>query len=412
MRLASAGKGRWDWTVGLYYSSDNLDTPLTETDGSALEYRQNHAYTLKTNSFALFLHNEVRVTDTVAVFGGLRYTDEDRRFQGGTIDSSERLDADGNPGTGLSFADLVDKTPGPSDRGDFVPVVPGPAQEGDTAYLDRKITFRKLSWTIGVSADVSEKGLIYAKIANGFKSGGFVGDITVQSILEEPYDEETLTAYEIGFKSDLFDGRLRWNSAFFYYDYQDIILALNIPNASIPESPFDLLINENGANAKVYGFESEIWVVPVEGLDIKLGATLLDTKTSAIETSPFPVNERLGGNELIYAPKFSANGVVRYEKAFAGGGWLGFAQVDFTTRAKHWAESTNVPLSRIEGYTLFNASLGTRSPDGQWLFSVWSKNLTNKGYTQYINDLSGLNSVLKTPGYPRTYGLNVSYSFK
>lgn len=413
LRLASNGQGRWDWTLGLYYSSDKLDAPLTETDGSGLEYRQNHAYTLETDSVALFLHNEFRLTNSIAVFGGLRYTSEDRAFKGGTIDASERLDANGGPlGVGdTAISDLLANTPGPSAKGDFVPAVPGPARPGDTAYLDRKITFEEVSWTIGVSWNVSEQALIYAKIANGFKSGGFIGDITVQSILEEPYDEETLTSYEIGLKSDWLDGRLRWNATFFYYDYQDVILALNIPAASIPDSGIDLLINENGADAEVYGFESDLWLVPAEGLDIKFGMTWLDTDTSGIATSPFPVNERLDGNELIYAPKFSANGLVRYEKPFADGRWLGFGQFDFTTRAKHWAESTNVPVSRIEGYTLLNARLGIRLSNSRWQISVWGKNLTDEGYTQYINDLSGLGSIIKTPGYPRTYGLDVSFSF-
>lgn len=415
LRLASVGQSRWDWTLGLYYSSDELDAPLTETDGSALEYRQNHAYTLETKSFAIFLHNEFHLTDSVTIFGGLRYTNEDRAFKGGTIDSSERINEDGDPlgegDTPLGAGDLLANTPGPSDRGDFVPAVPGPARSGDTAYLDREITFSEISWTIGVSLDVSEQAMIYAKIANGFKSGGFIGDITVQSILSEPYDKETLTSYEIGLKSDWFDKRLRLNAGFFYYDYQNAIVALTIPADSIPDSTIDLLINENGADADVYGLEADFWLLPVEGLDIKFGITWLDTDTTGIATSPFPVTERLDGNKLVYAPEFSANGLIRYEKPFSGGRLLGFGQFDFTTRAKHWAEATNVPVSSIDGYTLLNARLGIGSASDKWQVYVWGKNLTDKRYTQYINDLRGLGSILKTPGYPRTYGLGVSFTF-
>ncbi len=397
LRLAYAGD-RWDWTAGVYLSSDELDAPLTETDGSDLDYRQNHAYTLETDSLAVFLHNEFRLTDPLALFGGLRYTHEERDFRGGTIDASDR-----------GITDLS-ATPGPSGSGDFVPAVPGPARPGDTAFLDREIDFDEVSWTIGASFDVSDQAMVYAKIANGFKSGGFVGDITVQSILEEPYDEETLTAYEIGLKSDWLGGRLRWNTSFFYYDYEDVILALNIPADSIPESEIDLLINENGADADIYGLESELWLLPTEGLDIKFGFIVMDTETTEIETSPFPVNERLDDNELVYAPKFSANGLVRYEAPIVGE-WLGFGQFDFTTRTKHWAEATNVPVSRIEGYTLLNARIGIGSQNSKWGVSLWCKNLTDEDYTQYINDLAGLGAILKTPGYPRTYGLDLSLNF-
>ena len=291
-----------------------------------------------------------------------------------------------------------------------MPAVPGPARPGDAAFLDREIDFDEVSWTIGASFDVSDQAMVYAKIANGFKSGGFIGDITVNSILNEPYDEETLTAFEIGLKSDWLDGRLRWNTSFFYYDYEDIILALNIPNDSIPDSTIDLLINENGADADLYGLESELWLLPTEGLDIKFAFTVMDTETTGIQTSPFPVNERLDDNELVYAPKFSANGLVRYETPIAGG-WLGFGQFDFTTRTKHWAESTNVPVSEIEGYTLLNARIGIGIAKPEMGSFLVVQNLTDEQYTQYINDLAGLGAILKTPGYPRTYGLDLSWNF-
>ena len=398
LRLASVGQGRWDWTLGLYYSSDELDAPLTETDGAFLDYRQNHAYTLETDSFAVFLHNEFRVTEPLSVFGGLRYTIEDRDFRGGTIDASER---------GI---DDLSATPGPSASGDFVPAVPGPARPDDEVYLDRGISFNEVSWTIGASLDVSDQAMVYAKIANGFKSGGFIGDITVQQILEAPYDEETLTAFEIGLKSDWLGGRIRWNTSLFYYDYEDVILTLSVPGDELDPNPgFDPLINENGADADIYGLESELWLLPTEGLDIKFGFTVMDTETSRIETSPYNVMERLDDRELIYAPKFSANGLVRYEAPVAGQ-WLGFGQFDFTTRTRHWAEATNDPVSRIEGYTLLNASIGIGSQNNDWRVSLWVKNLTDEEYTQYINDLSGLSAILNTPGYPRTFGLNVAFS--
>lgn len=390
LRLSSVGQGRWDWTLGAYYSTDTLDTPLTETDLFGIDFgRQNHSYVLETDSFAVFLHNEFQVTEPLSVFGGLRYTYETRDFRGGTT----------NVVAGV----------GPSSGGDFVPSVTPATTEFDAAFLDREITFKEISWTVGASLDISDQAMVYAKIANGFKSGGFIGDITDQTILQEPYDEETLTAYEIGLKSDWLGKTLRWNTSVFYYDYQDVILTLTVPSADNPV-PFDLLINENGADADVYGIESDIWLLPTEGLDIKFGFIYLDTETTAIPTSPFSIGERLDGNELVYAPKFSANGLVRYEAPIANG-WLGFGQFDFTTRTKHWAEATNVDVSRIEGYTLLNARVGIGSAGEKWQISAWIKNIADEQYTQYVNDLSGLGAVLITPGYPRTYGLNLSLNF-
>ena len=387
LRLSYSGDA-WDWTLGLFYSTDELDTPLTETDGFDLGYNQNHAYVLETDSLAAFVHGEYHVSDQFRVLAGLRYTNEDRFFSGGTFD--------------------VAPAGGPSAAGDFVPhsgaVTPA-------ATLNSEISFKEPSWTLGASFDVSDRIMVYGKIANGFKSGGFIGDITVQSILEEPYDEETLTSYELGVKSELLDSRLRLNASLFYYDYNDVILALSVPGAELPDNPgFDPLINENGADAEVRGFESEIWLVPAEGWDIKLGLTWLDTETKRIDTSPYDVQERLDGNELVYAPEFSGNGRVRYEAPLAGNRLL-YGQVDFTTRADHWAESTNTPISRIEGYTLFNARLGFGDAGRRWSASIWVKNIADEQYSQYVNDLQGLGSILITPGYPRTYGIDLSMNF-
>ena len=42
----------------------------------------------------------------------------------------------------------------------------------------------KTSWTIGLSVDASDSTMIYGTVSNGFKSGGFVGDITLATDTE------------------------------------------------------------------------------------------------------------------------------------------------------------------------------------------------------------------------------------
>lgn len=396
LKLSSSGADVLNWTLGLFYSTDLLEAERTETDLAGLDFgRQNHAYELETDSVAAYVHIDYEMSPTLTLIAGLRYTDEERSFVGGTID--------------------VDAGQGPDAQGNFVPS-PSPRPNGNygnsaifsSAFLDSGISFEEMSWTFGASWNVSETAMLYGKVSNGFKSGGFVGDITLQPILQEPYDKETLTAYELGLKADIANGALRWNSAFFYYDYQDVILALSITGTG--EAGLDFfLINENGADADVSGFESELWWAPMEGLDLKLGATWLDSEQSSITTSPFDVSERLDGNQLPYAPEFSANGLIRYETAFSGGLKVR-TQLDFTTRSEHWGESTNVAISEIEGYTLWNASVTVATNDERWTATLWCKNLSDEEYLQYINDLQGLGSILRTPGVPRTYGVSLAFS--
>ena len=394
LRLTSINDGGWTWTIGLFYSTDELEASRTETDLTGIDFgRQNHAYELETDAIAVYWHNEFEVSDRFSVLAGLRYTDEERSFMGGTIN------VDGGEGP-TAYGDFV-PSPGPRPRGNY-----GDPSVFNEAFLDRKISFSDLSWTVGASLDLSDTVMAYAKVSDGFKSGGFIGDITLQPILNEPYDKETLIAYEAGLKLESADRTLRWNSAAFFYDYQDLILALSITGTGAAGLDF-FLINENGADADIYGVESELWWAPVENLDIKLGVTWLDTEQKSVVTSPFDISERLDGNELPYAPEFSANGLVRYE-APIGGNWSFYGQFDFTTRSSHWAESTNVNVSKLDGYTLLNASAGVVSEQGRWSIGIWCKNLADKEYLQYVNDLQGLGSILRTPGIPRTYGISLS----
>ena len=74
---------------------------------------------------------------------------------------------------------------------------------------------------IGLDYRMSDDVLIYGTISNGFKSGGFNGANSNTTQQLQPYKEEVLTAYEIGFKSTLLDGTMQLNGAAFYYDYKD-----------------------------------------------------------------------------------------------------------------------------------------------------------------------------------------------
>ena len=68
---------------------------------------------------------------------------------------------------------------------------------------------------------VNDDTLIYGTISNGFKSGGFNGANSNTTLQLEPIREEVLTAYELGIKSTLLNGRMQLNAAAFFYDYED-----------------------------------------------------------------------------------------------------------------------------------------------------------------------------------------------
>ena len=83
-------------------------------------------------------------------------------------------------------------------------------------------TFNNLSPKLGVEYRLSEDIFTYFSWSKGFKSGGWTTRATVPILVAPEFDEEKATAYELGFKSQLFDNRVRLNVAAFFTDYEDL----------------------------------------------------------------------------------------------------------------------------------------------------------------------------------------------
>jgi iron complex outermembrane receptor protein len=62
--------------------------------------------------------------------------------------------------------------------------------------------------------------LYYASVTTGFKPGGFAANEAV-TLDGQRYDEEEVTTYEVGAKTEWLDNRLRLNGALYFNDYRD-----------------------------------------------------------------------------------------------------------------------------------------------------------------------------------------------
>ncbi|RYD77433.1 MAG: TonB-dependent receptor, partial [Verrucomicrobiaceae bacterium] len=123
--------------------------------------------------------------------------------------------------------------------------------------------FGKLTWRGSLDHRFSESFLAYAAIGRGFKSGVY----NAFSYKDPVVRPEVLDSYEVGFKSDLLDRRLRFNGAAFYNDFKDVQVSSTIPGG--------LRLN-NAAAARTYGFELELQARPTKALTISAAMTYLD----------------------------------------------------------------------------------------------------------------------------------------
>ena len=104
-------------------------------------------------------------------------------------------------------------------------------------------------------------------ISKGFRPGGV--NRTAQAGIG-PYQADYLKNYEIGWKTQWFDHRLRWNGALFWEDWNNFQFSFLGPNS--------VTIIDNGGNARIKGMENELELAATNALNLSAGFTFLDAK--------------------------------------------------------------------------------------------------------------------------------------
>jgi iron complex outermembrane receptor protein len=399
LRLSGTGGGV-NWVVGGYYLHEKLNQNQTgdlfgevraalpdgagDPDGVAtggvpvLFSRTLNRQT--TDAASIFGQAEIELTPALRATIGGRYNYERKRFQAGLqLEENNILALDDN---------------------DNVVVVPIPGGIIPVYAFDNRKTFKNVSFKIGLDYDIAPDVMAYASISTGFKSGGFNGgflsfDPTEAARQAQPFEEETLTAYEVGLKSTLFDRRLRFNAAAFYYDYKDLQLYTLINTGAIPLSLLD-----NAANATIYGAEFEVIAKPAERFDITLNLGLLDTEVKDFITATADYS----GNRLALSPTVTFSGTANYEVPVSDKLAVAF-QPSASYRSGQYFSADNNPLLKQKGYWLLGGRIALKDEDGRWEAAVFGRNLTRKKYINYAVDLSDFGFIEQFRGEPRMFGV-------
>lgn len=349
LRFTSLGNRGWDWIVGAFYGVDELDESdvFDETDhpfflGLVLD----EIYKQETTSLALYNHNDIALTDAWTLTAGVRFTDEERTFTGGTIGFAE---------------------------------------------VDSTVSYSELTGRLGVDYSFGDKAMAYASYSRGYKTGGFTGFFVFVPEEKDPYNPEFINAYEVGFKSDLVNGLLRLNGAAFRYDYEDLQAFAGVDG-------FFRIFNVEAV--RVTGAELDAWWVPAESLDIRAGIGLLDTEVTESSLPDVAVGNRLGN-----APELQFNASLSYEWPLDNGNLL---QAMFTASYQDDVNYsiTGNPNQVQDAYWLANARLSMVAENGRWSLSIWAKNLGDEEYFGEIFSDGAL--AVGFPAARRTVGLTAN----
>ncbi len=324
---------------------------------------------------AAFANAEWHATDKLTLGAGARYSDEKKSY------TYLRHNGDGTDVTNpAGYNGLV------------------AGLNGTTATFQGTRTDYRVHFDYQITPDV----MAYVQTATGYKGGG-VNPRPFTPRQTRSFKPETLTAYEVGLKTNLLDHHMRLNLAAFYNNYKDIQLTV----AACPDSPCALPANIGSAHVK--GAEAEAEIRPTDNWEIDASASYLDFKYTEISD---PTSGVTLGMVTPYTPKSKWSLGTQYEFAIADKGTI-TPRFDVTHQSSQFTAAINDAVwNEIDGYTVLNARATWRNMAGNWQAALNVTNLTDKLYylTLFDTHLSA-GYVNGQPAMPREWSITVKHNF-
>src|SRR5690606_29449080 len=220
----------------------------------------------------------------------------------------------------------------------------------------------RLDYRLALDYKWTDNFLTYAQWSTGFKGGGinprpFFPDQVL------PLDQETLSAYELGFKSELADRRIRLNAAVFLNEYDD--LQLGLVQCPAPATPTPCNMPANVGNAELRGVELEAELHPVPGLILDASASYIDFEYEDVD----PLTNVTLDMRTPFTPerKFTFGG--QYSIPIGQAGVI-TPRIDYVYQSDMFIAAVNLPENHVDSYGLVNARLTWENLDATWQAAV------------------------------------------
>lgn len=378
-RLSSNSDGPLHWTLGFFYSdTDQLDTslgafaPFGIPQGSLLNLVRG-----TNKSYAVFGEGSYAFNDKWELTLGLRYFENER-----TQDDLDTLFVTRALLEAFGFS---------------------PFREDKSNTTSPRVN---LKWT------PTEDMMVYANFARGFRPGrGNFGFQLLYSafgnvIPEQSIGPETLWSYELGTKFSLLEGDLAFDAALFFNDWTDLQLTVNLPTGGN--------FTTNIGSAESYGIDLGMtWQTPVEGLSLKMSASIIDTEiiegSDTLQVSPGIVGDTgltpgdpiqgLAGETL----SIGFNYVKPVELAGLAGNFVTLGQLQYNSD-RFFGDHRSDNISTLTLRTGFETE--------NWAVFLFGNNITNEDGAIGFNERQGtFSEYVGIRPRPRQIGINVKYIY-
>ena len=369
-RIASDTTGGFSWQVGAFYFDSSLEVTTDSFASTGFAGDVQHTIIEQENTaWAVFGQGSYDVSDRLTLTAGVRYTDDEKDFQV------------------LQFPQLWLDIPIPT-------------------FLAPPINVQddEVSWEVSANFASSDNSSLFGRISSGFRAQTIQGrDI---AFLEFPTVAvpETITSYEVGYKADLADNRLRLNAAVFYYTIDDM-------QQSIIGGAGNLAQVVNAKEGEATGIEADVEWLATDNLLFTLGFGWNDTeiKDPTLSTRPCgsgactptdpvdpnnPTRVLVDGNPFTRTPETSWNFSARWGTPVGNNGEV-FVFTD-------WAFQGSLTMNLYESLEYDTDSqfegglkIGYRNNVDNWELALFGRNITDeenvKGGIDFNNNTGFVN---------------------
>ena len=486
-RISSKSDQRLRWSAGFYYLTierevgvnlgidtgnginQNLfvqrtDNPLDGTFSSNNPTEQLLRDDFDTEVFALFGQLNYDLTDNVEVSLALRWDQEDRDVDNTVPTPAEQVTrwiSYPTPGINLGGSPL---NPG------LDPNIVGAGNlNPDGSIPSQSATFDQLQPKVSLTWDMTDSTTVYTSWGVGFKSGGFnnsgsqatidvffncglgigsffgqpfggnpsCGDYSFAGFvidnsqfnavsITDRFEEETSSAFELGIRSTVADGKLRLEAAYYQTEVDDMQFFEFFVGS------FGLLrVVANIDEVSISGFEASADWRATDWLSLYAGGNWIDSEIDVNSARPDTV-----GNESPYTAEYTAN--VGGRVVFPMGGMDFFANVDWSFVGDTWFHVVQAnqrptvfgPVAGFNGfpgdvardisvaswdraqrgsYDTGNVRIGLETD--RWTVAVFGNNVTDEEYLEEVIPAPEFGGSFIHPGTLQRWGVEGTIRF-
>ena len=254
-----------------------------------------------------------------------------------------------------------------------------------------------ISPKVALAHHLDNGGLLYLNYSQGYRPAGTNRTNKNSDAAPLYYDSDELNNYEIGYKYTNADGTLKFNSAYYLMNWEDMQTAVYDRNLAT------IQFNTNIGDAVIQGIETDLTLLTENGFTIIAGATFTNPElddnfilSGVIQATP--------GTQLANVSKHKISLAINKEFQIASGR-EGHWDLSLSRTGKRKSSLTN-PIDQ-GAYTLGNFSAALEGD--KWAGVLYVDNFLDT--RAVIWEYSGYRPETKFTNRPREVGLRLKYKF-